>query len=195
MKKGRAGTMTHDYKRHGTTTLFAAMNVLDGTVIGRNMQRHRHQEFIRFLNAVEREVPPRQDCPCDPRQLRRPQAPRSAQMAGASSALDVPLHADLGLVAQRRRRLLRHVEQAPAEARCLPFGCRPSGRHQPLPRRPQRSVQALPVGRRPRQNHRRRQTRASSVAFDPLAANSVYRLSLICTFYCYSLLSSIHCCA
>ena len=57
MKKGRAGTMTHDYKRNGTTTLFAAMNVLDGTVIGRNMHRHRHQEFIRFLNAVEREVP------------------------------------------------------------------------------------------------------------------------------------------
>src|SRR6478736_4993688 len=58
MKKGRAGTMTHDYKRHGTTTLFAALNVLDGTVIGRNMQRHRHQEFIRFLNAVEAQVPP-----------------------------------------------------------------------------------------------------------------------------------------
>jgi hypothetical protein len=56
MKKGRAGTMTHDYKRNGTTTLFAALNVLDGTVIGRNMQRHRHQEFIRFLNAVEAEV-------------------------------------------------------------------------------------------------------------------------------------------
>ena len=57
LKKGRAGTMTHDYKRHGTTTLFAALNVLDGTVIGRNMQRHRHQEFIRFLNAVEAQVP------------------------------------------------------------------------------------------------------------------------------------------
>ena len=57
LKKGRAGTMTHDYKRHGTTTLFAALNVLDGTVIGRNMQRHRHQEFVRFLNAVEAEVP------------------------------------------------------------------------------------------------------------------------------------------
>jgi len=57
MKKGRAGTMTHDYKRHGTTTLFAALNVLDGTVIGRNMQRHRHQEFIRFLNTIEAEVP------------------------------------------------------------------------------------------------------------------------------------------
>ena len=57
MKKGRLGTMTHDYKRNGTTTLFAALNVLDGTVIGRNMQRHRHQEFIRFLNAVDAEVP------------------------------------------------------------------------------------------------------------------------------------------
>ena len=57
MKKGRAGTMTHDYKRNGTTNLFAALNVLDGTVIGRNMQRHRHQEFIRFLNTIEAEVP------------------------------------------------------------------------------------------------------------------------------------------
>ena len=57
MKKGRAGTLTHDYKRHGTTTLFAALNVLEGNVIGRCMQRHRHQEFIRFLNAIEAEIP------------------------------------------------------------------------------------------------------------------------------------------
>ena len=57
MKKGRCGTMTHDYKRHGTTTLFAALNILEGKVIGRCMQRHRHQEFIRFLNAIEAEVP------------------------------------------------------------------------------------------------------------------------------------------
>ena len=57
IKPGRCQTMTHDYKRHGTTTLFAALSVLDGTVIGRCMQRHRHSEFIRFLNAVEREVP------------------------------------------------------------------------------------------------------------------------------------------
>ena len=57
MKKGRAGTLTHDYKRHGTTTLFAALDVLEGKVIGRCMQRHRHQEFIRFLNAIEAEVP------------------------------------------------------------------------------------------------------------------------------------------
>jgi transposase len=57
LKPGKAGTMTHDYKRHGTTTLFAALNVLDGTVVGRCMARHRHQEFLRFLGAIERAVP------------------------------------------------------------------------------------------------------------------------------------------
>jgi hypothetical protein len=57
MKRGRAGTMTHDYIRHGTITLFAALNVLDGTVIGQCMARHRHQEFIRFLNRIEAVVP------------------------------------------------------------------------------------------------------------------------------------------
>ena len=57
LKKGRGATMTHDYKRNGTTTLFAALNVLDGSVIGRNMQRHRHQEFVRFLNTIEAQVP------------------------------------------------------------------------------------------------------------------------------------------
>jgi len=57
LNKGRLGTLTHDYKRHGTTTLFAALDVLEGKVIGRCMQRHRHQEFIRFLNAIEAEVP------------------------------------------------------------------------------------------------------------------------------------------
>src|SRR6266851_4984036 len=55
MKKGRCGTMTHDYKRHGTTTLFAALDVLDGTVIGQCMARHRHQEFLKFLARLDRE--------------------------------------------------------------------------------------------------------------------------------------------
>lgn len=57
MKSGWPATATHDYRRHCTTTPFAALNVLDGTVLGRCMQRHRHQEFIRFLNAVEAAVP------------------------------------------------------------------------------------------------------------------------------------------
>ena len=57
LKKGRAGTMTHDYKRNGTTTLFAALNLLDGTVIAHCMPRHRHQEFLRFLKRLDRETP------------------------------------------------------------------------------------------------------------------------------------------
>lgn len=57
MKKGRCGTMTHDYKRHGTTTLFAALNVLDGTVIGSCKKKHRHEEFLAFLKEVDRKTP------------------------------------------------------------------------------------------------------------------------------------------
>src|ERR1700756_3313684 len=57
MKKGRAGTMTHDYKRNGTTTLFAALNMLDGSVIGTCMPRHRHREFLRFPKLIEQKTP------------------------------------------------------------------------------------------------------------------------------------------
>ena len=57
MKKGRCGTMTHDYKRNGTTSLFAALNVLDGTVIGTCYPRHRHEEFLKFLRKIDREMP------------------------------------------------------------------------------------------------------------------------------------------
>ena len=59
LKRGRCGTMTHDYKRHGTTSLFAALNVLDGTVIGTCYERHRHQEFLKFLRRIDREYPKR----------------------------------------------------------------------------------------------------------------------------------------
>jgi transposase len=55
MKRGRAGTMTHDYKRNGTTTLFAALSTLDGSVVGQCLPRHRHQEFLRFLRTLDRE--------------------------------------------------------------------------------------------------------------------------------------------
>lgn len=57
LKRGRAGTYTHDYRRHGTTTLFAALNILAGTVIGACMDRHRHQEFLKFLRHIDRETP------------------------------------------------------------------------------------------------------------------------------------------
>lgn len=54
MKPGRCGTMTHDYKRHGTSTLFAALNTLTGEVIGQCTEQHRHQEFLAFLKKVEK---------------------------------------------------------------------------------------------------------------------------------------------
>jgi transposase len=57
LKQGRCETMTHDYKRHGTTTLFAALSLLDGTVIGGCYPRHRHKEFLGFLEIVDRETP------------------------------------------------------------------------------------------------------------------------------------------
>ena len=57
IKPGKAGTMTHDYKRHGTTSLYAALNILDGEVVGQCTQRHRHQEFLRFLRRLDREFP------------------------------------------------------------------------------------------------------------------------------------------
>ncbi len=58
IKKGRCGTYTHDYKRNGTTTLFAALNILDGKVIGQCHARHRHQEWLKFLRRLDREFPP-----------------------------------------------------------------------------------------------------------------------------------------
>ena len=57
LKKGRCGTMTHDYKRHGTTTLFAAMNLANGEVVSETYRRHRHEEFLRFLRLLNRTVP------------------------------------------------------------------------------------------------------------------------------------------
>ena len=61
LKKGRAGTMTHDYKRNGTTTLFAALSTLDGSVVGQCLPRHRHQEFLKFLRTLDRAFPGERD--------------------------------------------------------------------------------------------------------------------------------------
>lgn len=133
MKKVRAGTMTHDYKRHGTTTLFAAFNVLDGKVIGRCMQRHRHQEFIRFLNAVEREIASDKAIHVILDNYARHKHPKVV-LARPPSAMDVPLHPDAGQLAQCRRKILRHPVQTPPQARRVQRRRRSPGRHQSLPR-------------------------------------------------------------
>jgi hypothetical protein len=87
MKPGRASTMTHDYCRHGTITLFAALNVLNGVVIGRCLPRHRHTELLKFLRTIDRGSAQR---PCranDPGQLRRPQARGRAGMAAPTQTV------------------------------------------------------------------------------------------------------------
>ena len=61
LKKGRANTMTHDYVRHGTTTLFAALNVADGKVIGECHARHRPQEWLKFLRLIDEQTPPERE--------------------------------------------------------------------------------------------------------------------------------------
>jgi hypothetical protein len=133
LKPGKCATMTHDYKRNGTTTLFAerygstafSLNVLDGTVIGRCMQKHRHQEFIRFLNAVEREVP-------------------------AGKLIHVVLdnygaHKHPKVIAwlERHPRWIFHFTPTSGSWRRLSFRRRSPGRHQALHRAAQRRSQAL----------------------------------------------------
>ena len=137
LKPGRCGTMTHDYKRHGTTTLFAALNILDGTVIGRCMARHRHQEFIRFLNAVEAAVPAGKLVHCILDNYASHKHPKVRAWLARQPALDFPLHADLGLLAQCDRDLLLDADPPTHPARRVQLHRRPAGGHQPLSRRAQ----------------------------------------------------------
>jgi len=165
LKPGRCGTMTHDYKRHGTTTLFAALDVLEGKIIGRCMQRHRHQEFIRFLNAIEAEVPVGKIVHVILDNYATHKHPKVR--AWLQRHPRFVFH--LGVLAQRRRGLLRQAHQTAPEARRLPIDRRSPGRYQPLPRRDKRQSAPLHLDRRPRQDHRRGQAWAPSVRFDPLA--------------------------
>ena len=169
MKKGRCGTMTHDYNRHGTTTLFAALNVLDGKVIGRCMQRHRHQEFIRFLNAIEAAVPAGKLVHAivdnyathkHPKVrawlARHPRwtfhfTPTSASWLNAVEGFFAKL---------TKRRLKRGVFRSIVELQAAINRFLAETNADPRPFR---------WTKRSRQNHRRRQTRAPSVRFYPLA--------------------------
>ncbi len=112
LKKGRAETMTQDYKRNGTTTLFAALNVLDGQVIGQCQQHHTHAEWLKFLKKIDRE-PQEQDAASDCRQLRHAQTSRRAGLA-CKHPRSTAFHTDLGVVAQHGRAILpRHHHRAP----------------------------------------------------------------------------------
>jgi hypothetical protein len=152
MKRGRLATMTHDYKRNGTTTLFAALNVLDGTVIGQNRQRHRHQEFIQFLNAIERQVPAdkaihvvldnyaaHKHAKVHAWLARHPRwtfhfTPTSCSLQGllALTLAEIGSKASWPLMAECRRGLLRQAHPQAAQARRVPFARQPPAGDQHL---------------------------------------------------------------
>jgi len=179
MKKGRAGTMTHDYKRHGTTTLFAALNVLDGTVIGRNMQRHRHQEFIRFLNAVEAHVPAGKVIHAIVDNYAVHKHPKVRQWLTRHPRWALPLHPDLGLLAQRRRGLLCQAHQTPPQTRCLSLSRRSAGSYQSLHRGDQRQFQTFRLDSQPYPRPRRYRQRGASVGVSPLEPSAAEHVARI----------------
>ena len=99
IKKGRCGTMTHDYKRNGTATLFAALNTLDGRVISMCDDQHRHQEWLRFLRIIDKLTPKDKQVHLIV-ELRHPQTSGREALAGASPTLPGALHANQLLVAE-----------------------------------------------------------------------------------------------
>jgi hypothetical protein len=99
---------THDYVRHGTTTLFAALEVATGKVTGACYPRHRHQEFLRSSSQVAKAYPRASEAAHRHRQLRHAQAPGREGLAGEEPADHAALHPDLGVVAEHGRDLLRH---------------------------------------------------------------------------------------
>ena len=101
---------THDYMRHGTTTLFAALDIATGEVIGELHRRHRSSEFLQFLRTIDANVPPSWT-PSRDGQLRHAQDARDQGLVRAASAVPRALHAHLGLLAQPGRALVRHADQ------------------------------------------------------------------------------------
>ena len=112
MKPGRRGSMTHDYKRHGTTTLFAALNVLTGEVIGQCHGRHRHQEFLKFLRHLDRAFPLDLTLHVILDNYATHKHKKVRKWSGRPPALQAALHAHQRLVAQPRRELVQQADAA-----------------------------------------------------------------------------------
>ena len=150
MKKGRAGTMTHDYKRNGTTTLFAALDVLKGEVIGRCMPRHRHQEFLKFLKADRPQHAEASGHPLHCRQLRDPQKTGSQGLARQAPALSPPLHSDIVIMAEPGRALVRQDHHRADPPRGVSQACRNSNAPSMITSNTTMPTRSLSSGQNPR---------------------------------------------
>ncbi len=109
IKKGRCGTMTHDYKRNGTTTLFVALEILRGRVVGECFERHRHQELLRFLRRLDQEISGRNSPALGVGQLRHAPASQGANLVAASSPLRSSFCPDQFQLAESGRALVLGV--------------------------------------------------------------------------------------
>jgi transposase len=145
MRPGQAERRTHDYKRHGTLALFAALDVKVGKVIGQCFPRHRAREFRRFLDTgrAQRAGRPRHS-PCY-RQCRPPQDQAHPRLVRQTPALAHPFHPDLGLLDQPGRALLRAAHRKANPPRRPSIDPSPRSRHPCLHRRPQCQTQAFPM--------------------------------------------------
>ena len=181
MKKGRAGTMTHDYKRHGVTTLFAALNVLEGKVFGQCMKRHRHQEFIRFLNVIDAKVPKKTMVHVVVDNYAAHKHPKVREWIGKHPRFVFHFTPTSALVAQCRRGLLRQPRKETTQTWRVPIPAGAQKCHPPLRRPNQRKPQALYLDQGSKQNHRCRQTRTPSVRFDPLVRRLFFVQGNLCS--------------
>ena len=130
MRPGQVERRTHDYVRHGTTSLFAALDVKTGEVIGQCHRRHRAAEFRKFLNAIDAVVPPGTGCPSRRRQLRHAQDTEHPPVACEASALSHALHTDGSVLAEPGRALVRSVDpEADSPRRSSQHASAGSGHH------------------------------------------------------------------
>ena len=121
LKQGRCGTMTHDYKRHGTTSLFVAMDVASGEVVGETYGRHRHQEVLRFLREVEKAVPKDQEIHIILDNYATHKHRRVRDWAAGTGRVRFHFVPDELLVAEPGRALLQHADAEADPPRRLPF--------------------------------------------------------------------------
>ena len=148
MKKGRCGTMTHDYKRHGTTTLFAALDVATGEVIHKCMPRHRHQEFLRFMGEVEKRADPELDLHVILDNYATHKHAKVEAWLEKHPRVKFHFTAHVGLVAEPRRALLLGTHAAPAETARRDQREAAEGHDHGVHRRPEPGPGAVQVDRR-----------------------------------------------
>ena len=155
LKKGRAGTMTHDYKRNGTTTLFAALDVATGRVIGECLPRHRAKEFLAFLKTIDRsDARPIWTSISILDNYATHKAPsRCKRWLPAPPPLHPALHADLIVLAQPRRAPVRRDHPPAHPSRNLRQRPPTPRRHHPLDRPPKPKPQTLHLDRKAQHNH------------------------------------------